>query len=89
MVTRLFNEEVRQGLEAQYKEPSSPEIYKLRKEKVKLPFGPIKPNLGVDSFLLMGLLGVKAEASILGTCFNLARMITLLGVPNLVRRLKS
>jgi len=36
MVTRLLNEEVRQRLEAQYEEPQSQEIYKLRKEKVEL-----------------------------------------------------
>ena len=89
MVTRLLNEEVRQKLEAQYEEPQSQEIYQLRKEKVELPFGHIKRNLKVDSFLLRGRKGVRAEASILSTCFNLARMITLLGVPALVRVLKS
>jgi transposase len=78
MVTRLLKEEVRQKLEAQYDEPSSQEIYKLRKQKSELPFGHIKRNLKVDSFLLRGLKGVKAEASILATCFNLVRMITLL-----------
>jgi transposase len=86
-VTRLLKEEVRQKLEAQYDEPSSQEIYKLRKEKVELPFGHIKRNLKVDSFLLRGRKGVKAETSILATCFNLARMITLLGVPALVKEL--
>lgn len=86
-IDRLLNEEVRQKLEAQYEEPRSQEIYKLRKEKVELPFGHIKRNLKVDSFLLRGLKGVKAEASILGTCFNLVRMITLLGVPALVKEL--
>jgi len=89
MVTRLLNEEVRQRLEAQYEEPQSQEIYKLRKEKVELPFGHIKRNLKVDSFLLRGQKGVKAEASILGTCFNLVRMITLLGVPALVKELSA
>jgi len=86
-VTRLLKEEVRQKLETQYDEPSSQEIYKLRKEKVELPFGHIKRNLKVDSFLLRGQKGVKAETSILATCFNLARMITLLGVPALVKEL--
>lgn len=89
MVTRLLNEEVRQRLEAQYEEPQSQEIYKLRKEKVELPFGHIKRNLKVDSFLLRGQKGVKAETSILATCFNLVRMITLLGVPALVKELST
>jgi len=88
-ISRLLKEEVRQRLEAQYEEPSSQEIYKLRKEKVELPFGHIKHNLKFDSFLLRGLKGVKAEASIIGTCFNLVRMITLLGVPGLIKELKT
>ena len=88
-ISRLLKEEVRQKLEAQYDEPSSQEIYKLRKEKVELPFGHIIHNLKVDSFLLRGLKGVKAEASIIGTCFNLVRMITLLGVPGLVKELNA
>jgi transposase len=74
-ISRLLKEEIRQRLETQYQE--SPEIYKLRKQKVELHFGHIKHNLKVDSFLLRGLKGVKAEASILATCFNLARMIIL------------
>ena len=88
-ISRLLKEEVRQKLEAQYDEPSSQEIYKLRKEKVELPFGHIKHNLKFDSFLLRGLKGAKAEASIIGTCFNLVRMITLLGVPALVKELNA
>jgi transposase len=88
-IARLLNEEVRQRLEAQYEEPQSQEIYKLRKQKAELPFGHIKRNLKVDSFLLRGLKGVRAEASILSTCFNLVRMITLLGVPALVRELST
>jgi transposase len=88
-ISRLLKEEVRQRLEAQYNEPSSQEIYKLRKEKVELPFGHIKHNLKFDSFLLRGQKGAKAEASIIGTCFNLVRMITLLGVPGLVKELKT
>jgi transposase len=88
-VTRLFNEQLREKLEAQYLEPESQSIYKLRKEKVELPFGHIKRNLKVDSFLLRGLQGVKAEASILATCFNLVRMITLLGVSTLVSLFKE
>jgi transposase len=88
-ISRLLKEKVRQKLEAQYDEPSSQEIYKLRKQKVELPFGHIKHNLKFDSFLLRGLKGVKAEVSILATCFNLIRMITLLGVPGLIKELNA
>ena len=88
-VIRLVNEELREKFEAQYLEPESQAIYRLRKAKVELPFGHIKRNLGVNAFLLRGLQGVKAEASILGTCFNLVRMITLLGVTTLVNLFKE
>jgi len=88
-ISRLLKEEVRQKLEAQYEEASSQEIYQLRKQKVEHPFGHIKYNLKFDSFLLRGLKGVKAEASIISTCFDLVRMITLLGVPALVKELNT
>jgi hypothetical protein len=78
-VTRLPDEETKQKLERQYKTELGQAIYKLRKQKVELPFGHIKRNLGVNAFLLRGLAGVRAEMSLLSTCFNISRMITLLG----------
>jgi len=88
-ITRLINEEVRQKLEAQYEEPESQAIYKLRKEKVELPFGHIKRNLKVDTFLLRGRDGAKAEASLLASCFNIRRMITIMGVTALIEKFKD
>ena len=67
--------------------PDSQEIYKLRKQKVELPFGHIKHNLKVGGFLLRGLPGVRAEMSILSSCFNIARMISIIGVSGLIARL--
>lgn len=78
-IIRLLDEEIKLKLEQQYRLPFAQAIYRLRKQKVELPFGHIKRNLGVNAFLLRGLQGVKAEMSLLGTCFNMARMITLLG----------
>ena len=86
-ITRLKNEDVKERLEAQYEEPSSQEIYARRKEKVELPFGHIKRNLKVTAFLLRGLKGVRAEISLLATCFNMARMVSILGITNLKSRL--
>ncbi len=88
-ISRLFKEELKQKLEAQYEEPESQKTYALRKQKVELPFGHIKRNLKVDSFLLRGSEGVKAEASILSSCFNLARMISIVGVSGLITKLGS
>jgi len=86
-INRLIDEEIRLRLEAQYLQPESQAIYKLRKQKVELPFGHIKRNLGVKEFLLRGLDGVKAEMSVLAACFNIARMISIFGVTGLIKEL--
>jgi len=86
-VTRLLKEELKEKLEAQYEESESQKTYALRKQKAELPFGHIKRNLKVDGFLLRGLDGVKAEASILFSCFNIARMISIVGVISLITKL--
>lgn len=86
---RLANEETKLKLKKQYEKEQSQEIYKLRKEKVELPFGHIKRNLGVVSFLLKGCEGVKAEMSLFASCFNIARMIGILGTPALIAKLES
>lgn len=89
MITRLINEQLRQKIERQYSQPECQAIYKLRGQRVEHPFGHIKRNLKVDSFLLRGLDGVRAEMSILASCFNIARMISIIGVPALVKMVMS
>ena len=86
-IRRLENEETKLRLEAQYQTDACQATYKLRKEKVELPFGHIKRNLGAGAFMLRGLEGVKAEMALLSSCFNIARMITLLGVQGFIARL--
>jgi len=86
-VTRLLKEDFLQRMEQQYQQPESQEIYRRRKQKAELPFGHLKHNLKVDAFLLRGLEGVRAEASLLSTCFNMARMISIIGVSGLLARL--
>lgn len=86
-VTRMLKEELRDKLERQYEQSDSQSIYNLRKQKVELPFGHIKHNLHVSGFLLRGLSGVRAEMSILSSCFNIARMISIIGVSELIARI--
>jgi hypothetical protein len=88
-IIRLPLEEVKERLEAQYEEASSQEIYARRKARVEHPFGHIKRNLKTDAFLMRGREGVGAETSLLATCFNLARMITILGVSGLIEKLTA
>lgn len=87
---RSYNEEVKERLEQIYNSDFGQEIYAKRKMIIEHPFGHIKHNLGVGAFLLRGLEGVKAEFNLLGTCFNIARMITLLGgVPKAVEQIRG
>lgn len=88
-IRRLVHEDLKLKLEHQYNKEPSQAIYKLRKEKVEHPFGHIKRNLGVTAFLLRGLEGVKAEMSLLASCFDITRLINLVGVPLLVAKLMS
>ena len=89
-VLRLPNEETKERLESQYNEAQSQEIYARRKARAEHPFGHLKRNLKIDAFLVRGREGVQAETSIMGACFNIARMITLLGgVPALIQRFKG
>lgn len=88
-IKRLELEETKIKLEAQYASPAGQAVYKLRKQFAEHPFGHLRRNLGVQYFLLRGREGVKAETSLLVTCFNLARMITLIGVPGLLKQMAN
>jgi len=88
-ISRLLKADLQETFEARYAQSESQKIYALRKQKVELPFGHIKRNLKVDSFLLRGLDGVKSETSIMASCFNIARMISILGVAGLIAKLGS
>jgi len=84
---RLNAEELHERLEKEYALPRNQVIYKKRQQMVEPVYGHIKKNLGVSSFLLHGQEGVRAEMSVLSLCFNLRRMITLLGVQKLIEKL--
>lgn len=85
-LARLINEEYKQALEKQYLEPESQAIYKRRKELCEHPFGHIKRNLKLDAFLMRGRDGVLAEMSLLAACFNIRRIMSILGIQGIVAR---
>ena len=87
-VKRSLHESLKERLQVIYDSHEGQEIYRLRKEKVELTFGHWKRNLGAERFLLKGKAGTNAEASLLSVVFNLTRMITLLGVPQLRNSLR-
>jgi len=84
-IMRLELEDYKEKFEAQYE--ASKEIYDRRKELVEHPFGHVKRNLKTDSFMLRGKDGVAAETSLLATCFDLRRVITIIGVSALIDKL--
>jgi len=49
----------------------------------------MKHNLKVSGFLLRGLEGVRAEMSLFSTCFNMARMISIIGIHGLLAKLAN
>lgn len=83
-LARLIDEKYKQKFEKKYLETQSQQIYKRRKEKVEHPFGHIKRNLKLDAFLLRGRDGTIAEISLLATCFNITRTISLMGMTGLM-----
>lgn len=87
-VRRYDFELLRMALEERYQEPDAQAIFARRKMRVEHPFGHIKRNLNAGHFLLRGLAGVRAEMSLLASCFNIRRLITLLGVPELIAKLQ-
>ena len=86
-INRNNNEQFRDRMRNQYAQADSQQVYHRRKQKVEHPFGHIKHNLKANGFLLRGLAGVKAEMSVLSSCFNIARVISIIGTSELIARL--
>jgi transposase len=84
---RLILEEAKEKFEALYE--SSKDIYDRRKTRAELPFGHIKSNLQTRSFMLRGKDGVNAEAALLATCFDLRRIMTILGISGFIEKLRA
>lgn len=86
-IMRLVLEDLKEKFEAQYE--ACQELYARRKTRAEHPFGHIKRNLQTDSFMLRGKEGVQAETSVLATCFDLRRMMTIVGIAALIEKLKE
>ncbi|WP_116127308.1 transposase [Lewinella sp. IMCC34183] len=66
-----------------------PEVYPSRQAIVEHPFGTIKRSWGAYFTLVKGLEAVDGEYSLLACCYNLRRSVSILGIPELLRRLKG
>jgi len=86
---RSRNEDLVEKFEAKYNTQDAQEIYAKRKARVEHPYGHMKRNLKTDAFLMRGRDGVQAETSLLATCFNLVRMMSIFGVPGLIQKIAA
>jgi transposase len=65
------------------------ELYRNRQAIVEHQFGIIKRQWGFDYTLLKTKKKVEAEFAIIFTCYNLRRSVSILGIPELIERLKA
>jgi transposase len=65
------------------------EKYRRRQEMVEHPFGVVKRQWGYDHVLLKGIDKVEAESNLIFLCYNLKRIINILGFKALIKRLQE
>lgn len=65
------------------------ELYQKRQATVEHQFGIIKRQWGFDYTLLKTKKKVEAEFAIIFACYNLKRSMSILGIPELIKRLKA
>ncbi|HJZ38732.1 MAG TPA: IS1182 family transposase [Bacteroidales bacterium] len=65
------------------------EKYRRRQEMIEHPFGIVKRQWGYDHVLLKGIDKVEAEASLIFLCYNLRRLIKILGFNALIEKIKA
>jgi len=65
------------------------ELYRKRQATVEHQFGIIKRQWGFDYTLLKTKKKVEAEFAIIFTCYNLRRSVSIFGIPELIKRLKT
>ena len=65
------------------------EKYRKRQEMVEHPFGIVKRQWGYDHVLMKGIDKVETESNLIFLCYNLKRVIKILGFNGLIRRLMA
>jgi transposase len=84
-ITRWVHEHILEQL--QQRVEANPALMKRRKQIVEHPFGTIKHWHDQGYFLMKGLEKVRAEFSLSTLAYNLRRVVTILGVPHMLRAL--
>jgi transposase len=65
------------------------EKYRRRQEMVEHPFGIVKRQWGYDHVLMKGIDKVEAESNLIFLCYDLRRVIKILGIKALIKRLQE
>ena len=84
-IVRLAYEQDKQKFEAQYE--ASKEIYDRRKTRAEHPFAILKEISRPMALCCGEQDGVQAETCLLATCFDLRRVMTILGITALIEKL--
>ncbi len=77
-IKRLMDEDVPERMAERLK--THPEKMRLRSQLVEHPFGTMKRGMNQGYFLLRGLRKVAAEMSLTVLCYNLKRVLNIVGV---------
>jgi len=64
-------------------------IMRRRKALAEHPFGTIKCRAGYRHFLVRGFAKVRGEWSLMALCYNLARVVNILGLDRFIARLAA
>lgn len=86
-ISRWVHEDILEAM--QERVAAHPEKMKQRKQIVEHPFGTLKHWWDQSHFLLRGLQKVRGEFSLSALAYNLRRVFTIVGVPQLLEALKS
>jgi transposase len=86
-IVRSFHEDAREAMHRRAK--SDRKWMKLRQSLVEHPFGTMKWMMGHPRFLVRGLLKAKSELALGVLCYNLKRVISALGMQQLLLALRA
>jgi len=86
VIVRDFYEDARQAMHL--RATADPVWMKQRRETAEHPFGTMKWLMAHPRFLIKGLRKAKAELALGVLCYNLKRVVNILGVPALLEALE-
>ena len=86
-VTRWEHQDVLEEMQARLEH--TPDAMRIRRCTVEHPYGTIKAWMGATHFLTKGLEHVKTEMSLHVLAYNFKRLITVLGIADMMKAIKA